>query len=66
MFNVATMFAAARLDTVKCSRTYFQESALACSCLGETLKDVFSALLKWRSAMLCVYLYKALDSGADI
>lgn len=58
MFNLATMFATARLDTAKYSGTYFQASALACSYLEETLKDVLSALLKWQRAMLCMYLYK--------
>lgn len=39
MFNLAAMFATARLDTVEYSSTYFQGSALACSYLEETLKE---------------------------
>lgn len=66
MFILATMFATARLDTVKYSSAYFQESVLACSYLEGILKDVLSALLKWQSAVLCMYLYKALDSGTDM
>lgn len=37
MFSLATMFATSRLDTVK-HTSYFQETALAYSFVGETLK----------------------------
>lgn len=58
------MFATSRLDIVK-HTSNFQETVVAYSFVGETLK-CFESCPEWQSAILCIYREAALDSGVDM